>query len=60
MRPVARATLSASVSALVVSGLVLGISKTAVTPPITADARSGLQVFLVLQPGLAEMHLACR
>jgi len=36
MRFVPRATLSASASGVVVSGLVFGISKTAVTPPITA------------------------
>ena len=36
MRPFARASLSASASALVVSGSVLGISNTAVTPPSTA------------------------
>ncbi len=58
MRPVARRTLSASAASLVVSGLVLGISKTAVTPPSTAAREPRLQVFLVLEPGLAEMHLA--
>ena len=58
MRPVARATLSASASAVSVSGLVLGISNTAVTPPSTARARAGLEVLLVGQARLAEMHLA--
>ena len=58
MRPVARATLSASASALVVGGLVFGISNTAVTPPSTADRLPGLQILLMLEPGLAEMHLA--
>ena len=51
-------TLSASAASLVVSGLVLGISKTAVTPPSTAAREPRFEVFLVLQPGLAEMHLA--
>ena len=36
MRPVARRTLSASASAVVVVGSVFGISNTAVTPPRTA------------------------
>ena len=43
---------------VVVSGSVLGISNTAVTPPSTARARAGLQVFLVGQARLAEMHMA--
>ena len=46
MRPVARAILSSSALAEVVSGLVFGISNTAVTPPMTAardpDSRSSL------------------
>ena len=40
-----------------VGGLVFGISNTAVTPPSTADAAAGFEVFLVLEPRLAEMHL---
>ena len=44
-------------SASTVSGSVLGISKTAVTPPMTADKRAALQVFLVGEPGLAKMDL---
>jgi hypothetical protein len=46
MRRFARSSLSASAAALVVVGLVLGISNTAVTPPMTApsepDSRSSL------------------
>ena len=57
MRWRARFTLSASVSALMVSGLVLGISNTAVTPPGDRGAAAGLQILLLLQPRLAEMHL---
>ena len=53
----ARATLSASASALVVGGLVFGISNTAVTPPSTAERLPDCEIFLVLEPGLAEMHL---
>ena len=53
----ARATLSARASAVVVSGLVFGISNTAVTPPRTAAARARFQIFLVGQARLAEMHL---
>ena len=41
-------------------GFVFGISNTAVTPPSTADRLPDLEIFLVLEPGLAEMHLACR
>ncbi len=55
---VAAATLAASASALVVGGLVFGISNTAVTPPSTADRLPVCQILLVLEPGLAEMHLA--
>ena len=57
MRPRPAPTLSASASALVVAGLVFGISNTAVTPPSTADRLPRLEVFLVLEPRLAEMHL---
>ena len=53
----ARAILSASASSVTVSGLVLGISNTVVTPPSTAARRTGLQVLLVLEARLAEMHL---
>ena len=60
MRPRARATLSASASAVTVAGLVFGISNTAVTPPSTAERLPDLEIFLVLEPRLAEMHLACR
>ena len=48
---------AASASALTVAGLVFGISNTAVTPPSTADRLPDLEVFLVLEPRLAEMHL---
>ena len=58
MRPVAAATLAASASALVVGGLVFGISNTAVTPPNTADRLPDRQILFVLEAGLAEMHLA--
>ena len=51
MRPVARATLSASASALVVSGWVLGISKTAVTPPSTAAREPLSKSSLCSRPG---------
>ena len=42
---------------VVVGGLVLGISKTAVTPPRTAARLPRFQVFLVRVARLAEMHL---
>ena len=51
------ATLSASASAVTVSGLVLGISKTAVTPPMTAASEPDSEILLVLGAGLAEMDL---
>ena len=44
-------TLSASASALVVSGLVLGISKTAVTPPSTAAREPVSRSSLCSSPG---------
>ena len=50
-------TLSASVSAVVVSGLVFGISKTPVTPPMTAPREPVSRSSLWVRPGLAEMHL---
>ena len=55
--PLARASLSARASGSVVVGSVFGISNTAVTPPSTARARAGLQVFLPLQARLAEVDL---
>ena len=51
MRCVPRFTLSASVSALVVSGLVLGISNTAVTPPSTAAREPLSRSSLCSSPG---------
>ena len=51
MRCVPRLTLSASVSALVVSGLVLGISKTVVTPPSTAAREPLSRSSLCSSPG---------
>ena len=57
MRPVARAILSSKVGASVVSGLVLGISKTPVTPPITADSEPVARSSLCVEAGLAEMDL---
>ena len=56
----ARLTLAASAFALVVAGSVFGISNTVVTPPMTALARAGLEILLVGEAGLAEMHLAYR
>jgi hypothetical protein len=50
------ATLSASSASPVVSGLVLGMSKTPTTPPRTAP-RDPIQIFLMRRAGLAEMHL---
>ena len=54
----ARRTLSASAAALVVSGLVFGISKTAVTPPSTAAREPVSRSSLCSSARLAEMHLA--
>ena len=51
MRCCPRLTLSASVSALTVSGSVLGISNTAVTPPITADSEPLSRSSLCVRPG---------
>jgi len=51
MRPLARATLSLSAAASVVKGLVLGISKTAVTPPSTAARAPVSKSSLCLAPG---------
>ena len=57
MRPRARASLSASAAAVMVSGLVFGISKTAVTPPITAAREPVSRSSLCSGARLAEMHL---
>jgi len=51
MRPVARRILSSKVSRVTVSGLVLGISKTPVTPPITADREPEARSSLCSRPG---------
>ena len=51
MRLRARATLSASVASVVVSGLVLGISNTAVTPPSTALREPLSRSSLCSRPG---------
>ena len=51
-------TLAAKASALVVGGLVFGISNTAVTPPRTADRLPEARSSLCSRPGLAEMNLA--
>jgi hypothetical protein len=48
---------SAKASSVTVSGLVFGISNTPVTPPKHRAARSGFEIFLMRQAGLAEMHL---
>ena len=42
---------------MTVSGLVFGISNTAVTPPITALREPVSRSSLCVRPGLAEMHL---
>ena len=57
MRPMARAILSSKVERSVVSGLVLGISKTPVTPPITAESEPEARSSLWVEAGLAEMDL---
>src|SRR4029078_9399337 len=51
MRLRARATLSASVAAVVVNGLVFGISNTAVTPPSTAPREPLSRSSLCCRPG---------
>ena len=57
MRPLARASLSSIAARVVVGGVVLGISNTAVTPPRMAARLPRVQVFLVRVAGLAEMDL---
>ena len=51
MRSRPRATLSSIASLLVVGGLVLGISNTAVTPPITAASEPDCKSSLCSRPG---------
>ena len=57
IRPVARAILLAKVSRVVVSGLVLGISKDAGHAAHYRRQRAGGQILFVLEARLAEMHL---
>ena len=51
MRPRARSSLSSSAAAVTVSGLVFGISNTAVTPPITAASEPVSRSSLCSAPG---------
>ena len=58
MRPFARASLSASASAVVVSGSGVGHLEDGGHAAHHRGERPGLQILLVLRAGLAEMHLA--
>ncbi len=58
-RPLARANLSAKASAVVVEGLVMGISQTAVTPPKAAAAVPVARSSLYSRPVRADA-LGCR
>ena len=58
MRPVAaRDLVGERLAASSVSGSVFGISNTAGDAAHHRGARAGFEVLLVLEPGLAEMHL---